>query len=643
MGTNKVGGGSYLGLAAGLLLVGGVATAQAQLLSEGSARIIEWDVESLGDLSPGAMVVDTRGEDNNRVWFITRLAGQERVYRVDVGAPLMKNGGAARATAWTLDPDLFGGGIKKLRPSHDRRFVVVRTSQAIQELDTQACVPVADGTTLTCDGALRVWRTPDFATLTDGFVSDIAVDDNRRIFITGTGGSTQPAGFIQMLVPTNLPFTKSTDPVPAPSGTVFRWTDDGVNQCGLGASDKDNSLPCNSGIDVRPSNSNVVYVSNQGANSIDELNLTTNTIRRWPMPPSTDPAKPIRDPRQLKIDSGETIWVTTGSGHLVSLKVNGGDGCPKGTNRMTRHTMPGLDGKGTSAGGWGIGPDSNVVGYTDSTNNKVGMLLPHDGGFCQTPQTNIPAPKVTFDATAQTVTTVGVTEPAPAAAKTVLKQTTRKQDGTYVEAVINVPATGSVDTRMVPPDSVTPLGITPVKGKGQGTFFYTVGFVGTANVNRFGFVRLGIPERINNPRDDDDSDDGFKTTDPTWNVGSAGDADGDGVPDQYDTNTSRDNTTFATPAVVPVGQSWDYPMSTTPTTLALIAAATPDSPTATIAIDVYNSIGTLVGTSGPIVGAATATVPTPAAGNYTIRVRNLGTANVTPSPAVVVREPLIQQ
>jgi hypothetical protein len=225
----------------------------------------------------------------------------------------------------------------------------------------------------------------------------------------------------------------------------------------------------------------------------------------------------------------------------------------------------------------------------------------------------------------------------------VLKQTTRKQDGTYVEAMINTPA-GSVDPKMVPPDSLTPLGITPIKGKGQGTFFYTVGFAGPqGNVNRFGFVRLGIPERINNPRDDDDSDDGFKTADPTWNVGSAGDADGDGVPDQYDTNTSRDNMTVMAPPVVPVGQSWEYPMSTTPTSLALIAAAMPDSPTATIAVDVYNSIGTLVGTSGPIVGAATATVPTPAAGNYTIRVRNLGTANVTPTPTVVVREPLIQQ
>jgi hypothetical protein len=565
------------------------------------------------------------------------------VCRVDVNASLMKNGGKARATAWNLSADLLAGGLKKLRPSHDRRFVVVRTSEAIQELDTQACTPTTVGVEIQCDAALRRWTVDGDTESANGLVSDIAVDDNRRIFSTGIGVLPQTdGGYVQMLVPTKLAFTSSTSPLKAPAGTAFRWHDIGVNQCGA----NDNIAgPCNSGIDVRPSNSNLVYVSNQGANSIDELNLTTNTIRRWVMPPPIGPNdKPVNEPRQLKIDSGEKIWVTTGSGHLVSLKVNGGDGCPNGTNRMTRHAMPGLgDVAQTTAAGWGVAPDSNVIGYTDSNDNKVGMLLPKDGGFCQKP-VPVPADKIELAATATTVGTTAITEPAPATVKTVLKQTVRKQDGTYVEAVINTPAPGTVDPKMTPPDSLTPLGITPVKGKAQGTFFYTVGFAGEqAAVNRFGFVRLGVPERINNPRDDDDSNDGFTTTDPTWNVGSAGDADGDGVPDEYDTNTSRDNMTMAAPTVVPVGQSWDYPMSTTPTSLALIAAATPDSPTATIAVDVYNSIGTLVGTSGPIVGAATATVPTPAAGNYTVRIRNLGTSNVTPTPTVVVREPLIQQ
>ena len=97
------------------------------------------------------------------------------------------------------------------------------------------------------------------------------------------------------------------------------------------------------------------------------------------------------------------------------------------------------------------------------------------------------------------------------------------------------------------------------------------------------------------------------------------------------------------PTIVPVGQSWNYPMSTSATTLTLIAAVMPDVATATIAVDVYNAIGTLVGTSGPVVGAGVATIPTPGAGTYTIRVRNLGTSSVSPSATTIVREPLIQQ
>jgi len=72
--SGRGGRGSYIaGVAAGVFLAG-VGTAQAQLISQGSARIIEWDVQQAGDVSPGAMVVDTRGEDSNRVWFVTRFA-----------------------------------------------------------------------------------------------------------------------------------------------------------------------------------------------------------------------------------------------------------------------------------------------------------------------------------------------------------------------------------------------------------------------------------------------------------------------------------------------------------------------------------------------------------------------------------------
>ena len=117
------------------------------------------------------------------------------------------------------------GGIAKLRPSHDRRYVIVRTSSSLQEIDTQACVA---GTVTAARGVrfdgLRRW---DFADLGVAgaerlFVSDIAVDDGRRIFTVGRSQAFQ-SGYLQMVVATRMPFTSSTTPVTVPAGTVTRW------------------------------------------------------------------------------------------------------------------------------------------------------------------------------------------------------------------------------------------------------------------------------------------------------------------------------------------------------------------------------------------------------------------------------------
>ena len=80
-------------IAAVLFLAPGVGSAQVSsptsiLPSLGTAHIIEWDLSQLDgeiDANPGAIVVDTRGEDHNRVWFVTRATGADgqRVYRFD--------------------------------------------------------------------------------------------------------------------------------------------------------------------------------------------------------------------------------------------------------------------------------------------------------------------------------------------------------------------------------------------------------------------------------------------------------------------------------------------------------------------------------------------------------------------------------
>ena len=152
----------------------------------GTAHLIEWDLSSLPDAldgNPGAMVVDTRGEDNNRAWFVTRVAapndtaGGQRVYRFDPARSLMK--GNAYWTSWDLRFDAFAGGLKKMRMSHDRRYIFVRTANFIQRIDTQNCTT---GSAPTCQRT--VW-TFDEGTLNDTFVADIAVDDQNHVFTTG--------------------------------------------------------------------------------------------------------------------------------------------------------------------------------------------------------------------------------------------------------------------------------------------------------------------------------------------------------------------------------------------------------------------------------------------------------------------------
>jgi len=633
----------------GALAVGaGVARAQTTLVNTspsgsdparlGSAHVIEWDLPVPADFNPGAVVVDTRGEDNNRAWFVTRLGDLKRVYKFDFGPSLMKNNGEARWTSWDLTADIVNnGGIARLRPSHDRRFVVVRTSSSIQEVDTQACFagPVTSPTS--CANGLRRWdfSDPESPDPNSVFVSDLAVDDGRRIFSVGRSQAFG-TGYLQMLVPTKVAFTPSTIPVEAPIGTVTRWRVDGVDQCqSFGFSGF-----CNSGVDFQPSskNQNLIYVSNQGQDSIDEVDIATGKIRRWVLPPDAS-NQPVIEPRQLKIDNNGTVWVVTGSGHLVSLNPKNSSGCSSGKNLITRHRMPQevLDNDG-----WGVAPDSDVIGYTDANNNKVGMLLPHDGGTCVTPAADT-ASKLDIPATVTTVPTTVMSDVTPAKPKTVLRKVTTKTDGTYVEAVINTPPPNA-DPTLTPPDSMSPLGITPVKWKGQGTFFYAVGVTGTNPVaKRVGFVRLGVPEKekIKNPRDDDDADDGFdKTGHPGWRTSEVGDDDADGVPDTYDTTTSQERLSYNDPVAAPALSATSYyPVTTTASTLTLLATATSDDPTATIAVDIYNSMGLLVASSGALPGVATVTMLAPGAGTFNVSVRNLSGRTVNVTPTILMREP----
>ncbi|HXT32593.1 MAG TPA: hypothetical protein VN716_25000, partial [Vicinamibacterales bacterium] len=144
-----------------------------------TTHIVEWDIraETPIDLEPGAVVVDTHGRDKNRVWFLTRR-GIQKVYRFDPAKSLMK--GSAQWMSWQLSqlPTFLSstGGLKRLKPSDDRRYVFVRTNENIQRVDTQKCKPgspkttTSDATPPTCE--LTIWQDQPGNTN----VSDLAID-----------------------------------------------------------------------------------------------------------------------------------------------------------------------------------------------------------------------------------------------------------------------------------------------------------------------------------------------------------------------------------------------------------------------------------------------------------------------------------
>jgi len=241
----------------------------------------------------------------------------------------------------------------------------------------------------------------------------------------------------------------------------------------------------------------------------------------------------------------------------------------------------------------------------------------------------------------------------PPVGKTVVAQVTSKTDGTFIEAQINACAPGMDPATC---DSTVPLGITPVKGKAEGTFFYAVGHNGhTVNdstntmvpANRVGFVRFPLKERVKHPRDDDDENDGA-AGDHSWHNwhghSTAGDDDDDGIANENDQHTMNERDAQAddqksSPATIGAGQFAEYPVATTATSVAIVAVTQAIDPLAQIGIEVYDPSGLLVARSAPAPGIAAAIVPLPVAGIYRVRIRNYGAASVTHTPTLLVREP----
>jgi hypothetical protein len=604
--------------------------AAAQTVQNTTAHIVEWDLPAQADASPGAMVVDTLGDDQNRIWFLTRTGAPQRAFRFDPAKSLTK--GFAQWRSWELadanqQPPNFTGGVKRLRASRDRRFIFLRTTASLLRIDTQSC----SGTPQTCP------RTKWVDQADNGFnVSDLAVDDLNNVFTTNAVDLNNPASsYVQMLKPGAARACGTSN------ASVTRWNvGGGAGFCPTAAA----SGPCVSGIAGHPTNRNLVYYSEPTGSepgaadmkgNIAELNISTsaNNVRRWSLAKlGRILGDDIHEPRQINIDSYGIVWVVTGSGHLVSL-----DPAP-GKNRMASHQIP----LGQTNDPFGVAPDDDVVGYTASGLNKVGMLFPKRPTVTVTPSTASVAPLCApVDMFSERAKVAAGSVPPDG--KVVQAFITTNPDGdVFVEAQLD--SNGN--------DSTSPLGITPNKGKAEGTFFYAVGIntssttdpqTGqTVAVDRVGFVRLPMPQKAWHPRDDDDAEDGWDhNSHPAgWHTSAVGDDDADGLENAFDLPTAHENVQVVDGAPpIAGGQSADFPVTTSPTSLALIATATASDPLAQIGVEIYDGVGLLVATSAPSLGVAVATVSLPAAGTYNVRIRNYGMTSVTHTPRLIVREP----
>jgi streptogramin lyase len=602
--------------ASGVLLTAGSAAAQVLTTSAPPAapaptvqnvevRLVEWDLPPSIDMQAGAMMVDSHGRDTNRVWFVTRLGAPPRVVRFDPARSLMK--GLAKWTAWDLSEfpaPSFTGGLKKLRTSHDRRFIFVRTQNNLQRIDTGRCNCTT--TPQTCERT--VWADQ----LGDN-TSDVAIDDRNNVFTTYSPTSDPASSYVQMLRP-----GAAVDGVVK----VKRWQIGATGPSGAGfCQGAAASGPCVSGIAVHPDYRNLLYFSEPAGNNIAELDISTGNLRRWSLTEAGAAlGTTIREPRQLQIDKYGKVWAVTGSGHLVSLNTR--------NNYITAHQMPsGAPVAADVNDPYAVAPDDDVVGYTASGQSRVGMLVPSGRAVCVYPKPFCPL------ATFQDVVVKADRAPvqsgtAQPVGKRVQGQITRKTDGTFVEAIINSNLN----------DSELPLGITPNKSKAQGTFFYGVGV--STNV-RIGFARLPVKQRLKCARDDDDTDDGWDSEHARvgHHHGEIEDDDDDGLYNEHDAPTTHEKATTSDPEPLQAGASRDYAITATSASLALLATATAqDDPLGQVVVDLLNSIGAPVGTQVVAPGTATTTLLAPSPGNYTARVRNLGIKPFSHMATLTIRE-----
>jgi len=591
--------------------------------------LIEWDITPLGDIMPGSLAVDDRSSWKSKVWFVTRLGGPARLYRFLPGYNMKHD--HATAKSWPLADAQLTGGVR-LRHSEDGRYAFVNannpSSGVLIAVDTR-------------DDSVITW--PDRPLFDQ--MSDVAVDVRD--------GGTQ--------VVTAAPYYNATD-FPGVNGVVQKlkvgaqqlhsgrmmvYADVTRYPLGGGAGTCNEftvsaSSPCIPGVTIDRRRGMPIYVSepefpNQDGSvgAVAEIDprpmkcpgdVLSNCarVRHWALPTGTG------EPRQIRVDDEGRLWGITSSGNLFSLDIQ--KNCDEAV--LTRHDPVGVD-----EYLFAIAPDSGLVGFTDTNNNKVSVLVPEQTRVTVTPKVTYVKPLTTRIWGDRLCVVAANHDIAPRVANATGVKYRTPGDGTYIETDIStgMTVTGSPDPSMFP------TGMEADHNWRSGGFYYGVAF--SNGSNRIGHldVRLDKHQDMEGRRSDHDYDHDGKYDEDDDDVdddGTAnamdddsdndlvpdildGDKDGDGIEDQYESRGNREHKRSDSGRMNP-GEYREYEMEYDAHSASLLAVFEAQELTAPLSIEIVNDAGQVVLSTPVALGKAVATAVPALPGIYTVRVKNVG-------------------
>jgi hypothetical protein len=594
-------------------------------------ELVEWDITSMTDIVPGALSVDDRSSSNNsKVWFVTR-AGETRLYRLTPGLNMKHDRAAARS--WDLGAQLTGG--VRVRHSDDGRWAFVNVDKSGSLLDGPGGAVVAVDTS---NNTRVTWANRPVSDK----ISDVAVDareGNASVYTAAPfyDATDFPgfAGVVERLKPGNAQLKSGKWVVPA---QVTRYPVGG----GAGTCDDTGAgAPCIPGIAVDRRRGAPIFVSepaftfvNGSKGAIAEIDpksvscptqpsATCVRVRHWPLPAGTS------GPREIRIDDTGKLWGITSSGHLFSIEIlKNGDSA-----RVTVHNPQGpIDPEDLFA----VSPNGGVIGFTDSNNNEVSVLVPDRNSTpINATVTYIKPITRTIDGQRESLAPMDhVVEPRMASAMGSAYR--NPNDGSYVET--NISTAVSTSTFGSPNPSFTPTGMAADGNWKSGAFFYGVTFADGSNRIGHLAVKIGRDKDIDNRRGDHDFDHDGKKDEDDDDVDDDGisnasdmDNDNDGIADVMDDDKNDDGIedTYQAPGHRETKRSDAVSM------LAVIEATTVTAP---LSIEILNDDGLVVLSTPAALGKAVATAVPALPGVYTVRVKNAGLTPVTYKTSIVTAQ-----